>query len=170
MSAGTDLALAMIEQDLGRDIARLVAKKLVLFHRRAGGQLQHSAFLELEGKSDRIQKALTYAKTHLRSALSVDALAEAATLSPRQFSRAFRRETGRSPAKAVETLRVEAARALLEQGRVPIDVVARETGFADRDRMRRAFLRTFGQPPQVIQRTSRAAVEDANGASAGAAG
>jgi transcriptional regulator GlxA family with amidase domain len=157
MSAGTDLALALIEQDLGGDVARLVAKKLVLFHRRAGGQLQHSVFLELEGKSDRIQHALAYAKTHLRSALSVEDLAEAANLSPRQFSRAFRKETGRSPAKAVETLRVEAARALIEQGRLSVDVVARETGFSDRDRMRRAFLRTFGQPPQVIQRASRLA-------------
>jgi transcriptional regulator GlxA family with amidase domain len=155
MSAGTDLALAMIEQDLGGDVARLVAKKLVLFHRRAGGQLQHSVFLELEGKSDRIQHALAYAKTHLRSALSVEDLAGAANLSPRQFSRAFRKETGRSPAKAVETLRVEAARALIEQGRLSVDVVARETGFTDRDRMRRAFLRTFGQPPQVIQRAAR---------------
>ncbi len=156
MSAGTDLALAMIETDLGSDVARLVAKKLVLFHRRAGGQLQHSEFLELEGKSDRIQNALVFAKNHLRSELSVEQLAEAANLSPRQFSRAFLRETGKSPAKAVEALRVDAARALMEQGRLSVDVVARETGFADRDRMRRAFLRTFGQPPQVIQRASRA--------------
>lgn len=156
MSAGTDLALAMIEADLGRDVARVVAKKLVLFHRRAGGQLQHSEFLELEGKSDRIQNALVFAKNHLRSALSVEQLAEAANLSPRQFSRAFLKETGKSPAKAVEALRVDAARALIEQGRLSVDIVARETGFADRDRMRRAFLRTFGQPPQVIQRASRA--------------
>jgi transcriptional regulator GlxA family with amidase domain len=88
--------------------------------------------------------------------LSVDQLAEAAHLSPRQFSRAFHAETGQSPAKAVENLRVEAARLMMEQGRHPIDVVARETGFADRDRMRRAFLRAFGQPPQVIRRNARA--------------
>lgn len=156
MSAGTDLALAMIEDDLGSDIARIVAKKLVLFHRRAGGQLQHSEFLELEGKSNRIQNALLFAKNHLRLPLSVEQLAEAANLSPRQFSRAFLKETGRSPAKAIEALRVEAARALMEQGRLSIDVIARETGFADRDRMRRAFLRAFGQPPQVIQRAARA--------------
>jgi len=156
MSAGTDLALAMIEKDLGSDAARIVAKKLVLFHRRAGGQLQHSEFLELEGKTDRIQHALAYAKSHLRSELTVEQLAEAANLSQRQFSRAFLKETGRSPAKAVEALRVEAARALVEQGRLSVDVVARETGFADRDRMRRAFLRAYGQPPQVIQRASRA--------------
>jgi transcriptional regulator GlxA family with amidase domain len=133
----------------------LVAQKLVMFQRRAGGQLQHSAFLDLEAKSDRIQRALTYARNHLRSLLTVDQLAEAANLSPRQFSRAFRAETGRSPAKAIETLRVEAARALVEQGRLPIDAVAREVGFMDKNRMRRAFLRAFGQPPQVIQRGQR---------------
>jgi len=89
----------------------------------------------------------------------VEELADAASLSPRQFSRAFRAETGQSPAKAVENLRVEAARTMMEQGRLPIDTVARETGFADRERMRRAFLRAFGQPPQVIRRNSRAAAE-----------
>jgi transcriptional regulator GlxA family with amidase domain len=158
MTAGIDLALAMVEKDLGSEVARLVAKKLVVFHRRAGGQLQHSALLELDAKSDRIQSALVYAKNNLRTLLTVDQLAEAAHLSPRQFSRAFRAETGQSPAKAVENLRVEAARLMIEQGRHPIDVVARETGFADRERMRRAFLRAFGQPPQVIRRNSRADV------------
>ena len=155
MTAGTDLALAMVEKDMGADVAKAVAKKLVMFHRRAGGQLQHSALLELDAKSDRIQSALVYAKNNLHTPLSVEQLADAANLSPRQFCRAFRAETGRSPAKAVETLRVEAARALMEQGRHSMDVVARETGFADRDRMRRAFLRAFGQPPQVIRRNSR---------------
>jgi transcriptional regulator GlxA family with amidase domain len=159
MSAGMDLALAMVEKDLGPEIARLVAKKLVVFHRRAGGQLQHSALLELDAKTDRIQSALVYAKNNLHTALTVDQLADAANLSPRQFSRAFRAETGQSPAKAVENLRVEAARLMMEQGRHAIDVVARETGFADRERMRRAFLRAFGQPPQVIRRNSRAQIE-----------
>ncbi|WP_158928720.1 GlxA family transcriptional regulator [Acidisphaera sp. S103] len=156
MSAGIDLALAMVEKDLGSDVARSVAKKLVVYHRRAGGQSQYSALLELEPKSDRIQSALAYAKKNLRTPLSVEELAKAAHLSPRQFSRAFHAETGQSPAKAVENLRVEAARLMMEQGRHPIDVVARETGFADRDRMRRAFLRAFGQPPQVIRRNARA--------------
>ena len=157
MSAGIDLALALVEQDLGAELARLVAKKLVVYHRRAGGQSQYSALLELEPKSDRIQSALTYAKSNLHTALSVPQLADAARLSPRQFSRAFQAETGQSPAKAVENLRVEAARLMMEEGRHPIDVVAHQTGFADRDRMRRAFLRAFGQPPQVIRRNARAA-------------
>ena len=152
MTAGIDLTLAMIEKDLGADVARAVARQLVVYHRRAGGQSQFSALLELEPKSDRIQSALAYAKRNLDKRLTVGQLAEAARLSPRQFSRAFRAETGQSPAKAVENLRIEAARLMVEQSRHPIEVIARQTGFADRDRMRRAFLRAFGQPPQVIRR------------------
>ncbi len=83
-------------------------------------------------------------------------MAEAARLSPRQFSRAFRAETGQSPAKAIEHLRVEAARLMLEDGRHTLDVIAAETGFADRERMRRAFLRVLGKPPQTIRRDARA--------------
>jgi transcriptional regulator GlxA family with amidase domain len=155
MTAGIDLALAMVEKDLGADVARAVARKLVVYHRRAGGQSQFSALLELEPKSDRIQNALAFAKRSLDKPLTVRQLAEAAHLSPRQFSRAFHAETGQSPAKAVENLRVEAARLMMEQSRHPIDLIARQTGFADRDRMRRAFLRAFGQPPQVIRRNAR---------------
>ena len=155
MTAGTDLAVSMVERDLGAKVARIVAKRMVMFHRRAGGQLQHSTLLDLDAKTDRIQTALVYAKSNLHTPLTVDRLAEAANLSVRQFSRAFREETGQSPAKAVENLRLEAARLMVEQGRLPIDVVARETGFADPDRMRRAFLRAFGEPPQAIRRNAR---------------
>jgi transcriptional regulator GlxA family with amidase domain len=152
MTACIDLALALVEHDLGVEVARDVAKKLVVYHRRAGGQSQFSALLELDPKSDRVQTALAWAKGHLREDLSVEQLAEAAHLSPRQFSRLFRAETGQSPAKAVEHLRIEAARLMLESGSHSIDVVARETGFGDPERMRRAFLRAFGQPPQMIRR------------------
>ncbi|GLS46220.1 GlxA family transcriptional regulator [Methylobacterium brachythecii] len=162
MSAGIDLALALIEADLGQEVVQAVAKKLVLYHRRAGGQSQFSTLLELEPKSDRIQSALTYAKRNLHRPLSVEELAEAARLSPRQFSRVFHAETGQSPAKAVENLRVEAARVMMERSRHPIDVVADQTGFADRNRMRRAFLRAFGQPPQVIRRNARSALDAAS--------
>lgn len=155
MTAGIDLALALIEEDLGLEAARNVARKLVLYHRRAGGQSQFSSLLELEPKSDRIQSVLTYAKGHLSNRLSVEELAEVAHLSPRQFSRAFQTETGQTPAKAIEHLRLEAARVLMEDTSHTIDVVAQQTGFADRNRMRRAFLRAFGQPPQVIRRAAR---------------
>jgi len=160
MSAGIDLALGMVEKDFGAKMARSVAQSLVVYHRRAGGQSQHSALLEMDAKSDRIQNALAYAKRNLRAALTVDQLAEAAHLSPRQFSRAFRTETGQSPAKAIEHLRIEAARLMIEQSRHSIDVIAAETGFADRERMRRAFLRAFGQPPQVIRRNARVEARD----------
>ncbi|WP_372399934.1 GlxA family transcriptional regulator [Azospirillum sp. HJ39] len=155
MTAGLDLCLALIENDLGPELAKAVARKLVIYHRRGGGQTQFSTLLELSPKSDRIQAALTYARDNLHKPLSVPDLAEAAHLSPRQFSRAFHQETGQSPAKAIENLRVEAARNLMEQSRHPIDVVARQTGFSDRDHMRRAFLRAFGQPPQVLRRNAR---------------
>jgi transcriptional regulator GlxA family with amidase domain len=81
-----------------------------------------------------------------------------ASLSPRQFSRAFRAETGQSPAKAIENLRLEAARQMLERGRLTLDQIAQETGFSDPRRMREAFLRAFGQPPQVIRRNARSEV------------
>lgn len=155
MSAGIDLALALIEDDHDAALARSIARKLVVYHRRPGGQSQFSALLELEPRSDRVRRALTYAKEHLRNPLTVEELAEAASLSPRQFSRVFREETGESPAKAVERLRLEAAKAMLEEGRYAMDVVARDTGFDDRDRMRRAFLRHFGHPPQSLRRSLR---------------
>lgn len=155
MSSAIDLTLALIEDDYGADLARSIARKLVVYHRRPGGQSQFSALLELEPRSDRVRRALLYAKEHLRNPLSVEELAQAASLSPRQFSRIFREETGQSPAKAVERLRLEAAKVMLEEGRHPMDIVARDTGFVDRDRMRRAFLRFFGQPPQSLRRSLR---------------
>jgi transcriptional regulator GlxA family with amidase domain len=155
MTAGIDLALALIEEDLGLEAARVVARRMVLYHRRAGGQSQFSSLLELEPKSDRIQTVLTFARRNLAGHLSVDDLAEVAHLSPRQFSRAFQAETGQTPAKAIENLRLEGARALMEDTNHSLDVVAQLTGFGDRDRMRRAFLRAYGQPPQVIRRQSR---------------
>ena len=155
MTAGIDMTLALVEDDLGVEVARSVARRLVVYHRRPGGQSQFSTLLELEPRSDRIRRALIHAREHLRNPLTVDELADAASLSPRQFSRLFRDETGQSPAKAVERLRIETARTLLEEGRLSMDEVAREAGFADRDRMRRAFLRAYGQPPQSLRRSLR---------------
>jgi transcriptional regulator GlxA family with amidase domain len=154
-TASVDLALAMVEKDAGRELVRSVARDLVVYHRRPGGQTQHSSLLELEPKSDRIQSALDYARRNLDTPLTVERLAEAAHLSPRQFSRAFHEETGQSPAKAIENLRLETARVMVEDGRHPIDVIAREVGFGDLNRMRRAFVRRFGQSPQSIRRDAR---------------
>lgn len=155
MSAGTDMALAMVEDDLGSDLAKEIARILVMYNRRSGGQLQFSALLELDAKSDRIQNAVNFARANLATALSVEDLARVANLSTRQFSRAFKGETGQSPAKAIERMRAEAARQMLEEGRHPIDMIARETGFNDRDRMRKAFIDLFGHPPQAVRRAIR---------------
>jgi transcriptional regulator GlxA family with amidase domain len=151
MTAGIDLVLALIDNDLGPETAKMVARLLVMDQRRLGGQKQHSVLLDMTPKSDRIESVLIHIRQNLRSPLKVEDLAAVAKLSPRQFSRAFLAETGLSPAKAVEQLRLEAARFMIEQGRHTVGVVAHETGFADRERMRRAFLRTFGVPAEVLR-------------------
>jgi transcriptional regulator GlxA family with amidase domain len=155
MTAGIDLVLALIDNDLGPDAAKMVARLLVMNQRRLGGQMQHSALLDMTPKSDRIELVLAHIRRNLRNPLTVEELAAVANLSPRQFSRAFVAETGQSPAKAVEQLRLEAARFMIEQGRHTINVVAQETGFADRERMRRAFVRTFGVPADMLRRNAR---------------
>lgn len=157
MTAGLDLALGLVEKDLGEEVARSVAHRLVMQQRRSGGQSQHSELLKLAPKTDRIQLALAHARRHLAGPLGVKQLAEVAHLSPRQFSRVFTAESGQSPAKAIEGLRLEAARLMVEQGRHPPEVIARETGFRDRRHMRDAFLRGFGVPPQGLRRGAREA-------------
>ena len=151
MTAGTDLVVGMIERDHGVEVARSVAKGMVMYHRRSGGQSQHSILLDLSPQEDRIQGALNYARQNLAEELTIEDLAGAACLSPRQFSRLFRAETGTTPAKAVEALRVEAARLMLEQSRLPLEVIAREVGFANRERMRLSFLRVLGEVPRAIR-------------------
>lgn len=154
MTAGIDMALGLIERDLGRDRARQTARAMVVHHRRAGGQLQHSALLEVEGKSDRVQQVLDYAHEHLDADLSLERLADIACLSVRQFSRLFATETGVTPARAIENLRLEKARFFLEQGRLPVEEIALATGFGDRERMRRSFIRNYGQTPRSIRMSS----------------
>jgi transcriptional regulator GlxA family with amidase domain len=155
MTAGIDLVLALIDNDLGPEAAKLVARLLVMNQRRMGGQKQHSALLDMTPKSDRIELVLVHIRQNLRNPLTIEELAAVANLSPRQFSRAFLAETGQSPAKAVERLRLEAARFMIEEGRHTVNIVARETGFTDRERMRRAFLRTFGVPAEVLRKNAR---------------
>lgn len=155
MTAGIDLVLALIDSDLGPEAAKMVARLLVMNQRRMGGQKQHSALLDMTPKSDRIELVLAHIRQNLPNPLTIEELAAVANLSPRQFSRAFLAETGQSPAKAVERLRLEAARFMIEEGRHTVNVVAQETGFVDRERMRRAFLRTFGVPPEILRRNAR---------------
>lgn len=157
IASGIDLALAMIERDMGVEIARNVSRLVVVPYRRPGGQSQFSAMSQMDPESDRIRIALNFAREHLAEALPVERLADAARLSPRQFGRAFRRETGETPARAVERLRVEAARLRLQDGSEPIEQIALAVGFVDPERMRRAFVKLLGHPPQSIRRESRLA-------------
>lgn len=153
MSAALDLALALIEDDSGLSVSCEVAKQLVLYYRRPGEQSQISTLIDLAPRTDRIRRVLSYARAHLRNELSIEELAEIAHLSPRHFSRLFRQETGQSPAKAVEALRVEAARTMLMDRRASLEAIAVEAGFADRGRMRRAFMRAMGESPISLEDT-----------------
>jgi transcriptional regulator GlxA family with amidase domain len=155
MTAGIDMALALIEEDLGREISRAVARMLVVYYRRPGGQLQHSSLLELDPGSDRIRHVLSFARQHLSEPLSVEQLADIAHLSVRQFRRVFLAATGMTPAKAIERLRAEMARPRVEDSRETLETIARAVGFADPERMRQSFIRVFGHPPQSIRRTAR---------------
>ena len=155
ITAGIDLALALIAEDLGEDIARKTAQQLVVYHRRPGGQSQFSALLEMEARG-RFDGLLAWARENLRNPLTVDELAERMGMSERNFARAFANGTGFTPAKAIERLRVEAARTLLDSQPLQVEDVALETGFGDQERMRRAFIRAFGQPPQALRRARAA--------------
>ncbi|MBV9509911.1 MAG: DJ-1/PfpI family protein [Caulobacteraceae bacterium] len=155
ITAGIDLALALIEQDYGAEVARRTAQALVVPFRRPGVQTQHSALLDLVGADNRFNEVLAWARMHLAEPLSVEHLAARAALSVRHFSRAFTATVGMSPAKAIERLRLESARAALEASARSIDQISRESGFNDPDRMRRAFVRTFGEAPQAMRRRAR---------------
>ena len=155
ITAGIDLSLALVEDDLGGDIARRTAQQLVVHQRRPGGQSQFSALLEMGGPSGRFAGLMDWMRERLSEPLGVERLAGQAAMSPRHFARAFTAETGVTPAKAVERLRLEAARVRVEAGHEPIDRVAEAAGFGDAERMRRAFLRAFGHPPQALRRAAR---------------
>jgi transcriptional regulator GlxA family with amidase domain len=152
ITAGIDLALALIERDHGFAIAQQVAQGLVVYHRRPGGQRQFSAALELQGPDGRFGELLDWARERLHERLDVERLAERYGLSPRQFSRAFAGATGLSPGKAIEKLRVHHARSAVVTGQESLEVVARRSGFGSAARMRRSFIRILGNPPQSMRR------------------
>lgn len=155
ITAGIDLALAMIEDDHGPALARRVAQQLVVHQRRPGGQSQFSALVDLGGRTGRFTDLIDWMRDHLAEPLTVERLADEAAMSPRNFARAFTAETGTTPARAVERLRLEIARTAVETTPAPLDRIAETTGFGDPGRMRRAFLRAFGHPPQALRRTGR---------------
>lgn len=148
VTAGMDLALALVEEDLGREVALEAARWLVLFLKRPGGQAQFSAQLAAQ-TADRapLRELQAWIPDHLDQDLSVPALARHACMSERNFARAFRRETGMTPAAYVEAARVESARIALETGELPVESVARRAGFGTVETMRRAFRRRVGVSP-----------------------
>jgi transcriptional regulator GlxA family with amidase domain len=156
VTAGIDLALALIAEDLGGDIAANVAREMVVYAKRPGGQAQHSALLDLGTGAGRFAQLNVWMREHLHEDLSVERLASQAAMSPRNFARAYATETGVTPAKAVERLRADAAKAALAEGG-GIQEIARRTGFGDPERMRRAFTRLYGAPPAAMRRTMRRA-------------
>ena len=156
ITAGIDLALAMVGEDYGDEIVQRTAKQLVLYHRRSGGQSQFSSLLELKAPTGRFGPLLAWAREHLDAPLTVEDMAEQAGMSSRHFTRAFIAETGTTPSKAVERLRIEVARQRVQSSSEAIERVAETTGFRDPERMRRAFIRAFGQPPQSLRRAARA--------------
>jgi transcriptional regulator GlxA family with amidase domain len=157
VTAGIDLALALVEEDLGRRLALRVARHLVVFLKRPGGQSQFSVMLAAQAQDDGGFVALhEWMARHLAADLRVEALAEQAGMSPRNFARVYARRVGATPAKTVERLRLEAARRALEEGAGSIEGIARACGFGDEERMRRSFLRHLRVPPrQYRQRFSR---------------
>src|SRR5260370_34521308 len=133
-------------------MARKIARYLVVSFRRRGGQSQYSELLALDTPSDRVARTLVFAQAHLAEVLTVERLATIACLSPRQFSRAFRAETGETPAGAVERLRAEAATSRGETGSEPLETIAASVGFNDPQRIRRPFVARFGKSPQALRR------------------
>jgi transcriptional regulator GlxA family with amidase domain len=151
ITAGIDMALALIERDLGFAVARRVAQGLVVAHRRAGGQRQFSAALELQGPDGRFGALLEWVRERTHERLDVDRLADFCALSPRHFSRAFTAATGMPPGQAIEQLRVDTARPDVLTGQEALEVIARRHGFVSAARMRRSFIRVLGQTPQALR-------------------
>jgi transcriptional regulator GlxA family with amidase domain len=148
VTAGIDLALALVEEDVGPEPAREVARQLVVFVQRPGGQAQFSSHLRAAPAVRRpLRELQAWMVDQLADDLRVEALAARANMSPRNFARAFRRETGFTPAAYVEALRVEAARHRLERGAEPVETIAHAVGFGTPETMRRAFARRVGAAP-----------------------
>jgi transcriptional regulator GlxA family with amidase domain len=150
VSAGIDLALALVEEDGGRELALLVAREMVVFLKRPGGQAQYSQLLQSQ-----TDEGAAFDDLHLwitqnldGANLTVETLAQQVQMSPRNFARVYKLKTGRTPAKAVEVLRVEAARRLLEDSERNIDQISRLCGFGDEERMRLTFQRNLGVSPR----------------------
>jgi transcriptional regulator GlxA family with amidase domain len=160
VTTGIDLALALIEEDAGRQVAMNVARVLVVYLKRAGGQSQYSALLasQAQSESETFDPLDRWIAEHLKENLRVDALAERVHMSPRNFARAYAEKRGRTPAKAVEAIRVEAARRHLEETEHRIESIAEDSGFSSEEQMRCAFIRILGIPPREYRNRFATAV------------
>ncbi|SJM92192.1 GlxA family transcriptional regulator [Crenothrix polyspora] len=148
ITSGIDLALSMVEEDWGSELSLTIARTLVVFLRRSGGQSQFSAYLTGEAHRPEVRDLQAWVMSNLRSDLRVETLAERMCMSPRNFARFFVTETGITPAKFVELARIDAARHYLGSSHLSVEVIADKAGFGDAERMRRAFVRQLGVNPQ----------------------
>ncbi|MFJ2367412.1 GlxA family transcriptional regulator [Pseudomonas sp. NPDC087697] len=159
VTAGIDLALALVEADLGREMALAVARQLVVFLKRPGGQSQFSVTLDLQQHGNRFDELHAWIAENLSLDLGIPALALQAGMSERSFIRHYRADTGQTPARAIELIRVETARRLLSDTGVPIKRIAVQCGFGSEETLRRSFLRAMGVTPQAYrERFSRESV------------
>jgi transcriptional regulator GlxA family with amidase domain len=154
VTSGIDLALALIEQDTGREVAIKVARILVVYLKRAGGQSQYSALLDAQAHSDsdRFNELEQWIAEHLRSDLRVEVLADRLHMSPRNFARVYVQTRGRTPAKAIEAIRLDTARRRLEETTDRIEKIAEDCGFSGEEQMRLAFVRSLGIPPREYRK------------------
>ena len=162
VTTGIDLALALIEEDSGRETAIAVARVLVVYLKRAGGQSQYSALLaaQAESESNNFAELERWIAENLRADLSIESLADRAHMSPRNFARMYAKKRGRTPAKAVEAIRIDAARRRLEETDARIETIADECGYSGEEQMRSAFVRVLRIPPREYRKrfaTSKAA-------------
>jgi transcriptional regulator GlxA family with amidase domain len=163
VTAGMDLALALVEEDYDRNLSLAVARDKVMFLKRPGGQSQFSATLAAQIDGDGPIGALQrWILDNLAAELSVPALADRAAMSPRNFARLFAKQTGQTPAKFVETARLDFCRRRLEESAVPMEIIAHDAGFGSSERLRKSFQRQFRISPQDYRRRFRApAAQDA---------
>lgn len=156
VTAGMDLALALVEEDCGREVALATAREMVLFLKRPGGQSQFSTHLQAQAADKTAIRALQdWILQNLDGDLSVDRLAARVAMSPRNFARVFARETGTTPAKFVERARIDAARRALEDSAAPMATVAARCGFGHPETMRRVFQRHLSVAPQDYRQRFR---------------
>jgi len=151
VSAGIDLALALVADDYGERVAKQSAREIVVYYQRPGGQSQFSTIEELGNADNRFKPVLAWIRENIAHPIKVERLAEVAAMSPRNFSRQFQKTIGRTPAKAVEQIRVEEAKNLVESTELTLEQIANRCGFSDGEIMRRAFVRLFGRAPRAMR-------------------